>query len=176
MKSGRDFVKKLSKNRLSFSGERSDNGLLTKQGGKVMESLISDELWRQFEPLIPKHPKSRKGGRPRKDDRACLEGIAYVLRGGLAWHLFPRAEFGVSKSTCFGRFSEWTKAGLFAQAHKDLLNQLGLAGKIDLSAAVVDSASVRAVFGGSIPDRARWIAGKMGANATPSPMPTAHRC
>lgn len=141
-----------------------------------MESLISDELWRQFEPLIPKHPKSRKGGRPRKDDRACLEGIAYVLRGGLAWHLFPRAEFGVSKSTCFGRFSEWTKAGLFAQAHKDLLNQLGLAGKIDLSAAVVDSASVRAVFGGSIPDRARWIAGKMGANATPSPMPTAHRC
>ena len=70
-----------------------------------MESLITDEFWRQFEPLIPKHPKSPKGGRPRKDDRACLEGIAYILRGGVAWHLFPRAEFSVSKSTCFDRFS-----------------------------------------------------------------------
>jgi hypothetical protein len=31
------------------------------------------------------------------------------------------------------------------------LNELGLGGKIDLSAAVIDSASVRAVFGGHIP-------------------------
>ena len=116
-----------------------------------MESLITDGLWRQFEPLIPRHPKSPKGGRPRKDDRVCLEGIAYILRGGIAWRLFPRAEFGVSKSTCFDRFTQWSKAGVFAQAHKDLLNQLGLAGKIDLSAAVIDSASVRAVFGGRTP-------------------------
>jgi transposase len=141
-----------------------------------MERLITDELWKQFEPLIPKHPKSRKGGRPRKDDRDCLEGMAYMLRGGMAWHLFPSAEFGVSKSTCFGRFTEWTKAGVFAQAHKEILNQLGLAGKIDLSAAVVDSASVRAVFGGRTPGRVPWIAAKMGVNATPSPMPMAPRC
>lgn len=119
-----------------------------------MEQLITDELWEQFQPLVPKHRKSPKGGRPRKDDRACLEGIAYILRGGVAWHLFPRAEFGVSKSTCFDRFTEWTKAGVFAEAHNGILNQLGLAGKIDLSAAVVDSASVRAVFGGRTPGRA----------------------
>ena len=116
-----------------------------------MQSLVSDELWRQFEPLIPKHDRSPKGGRARKDDRACLEGIVYVLRGGLAWHLFPRAEFGVGKSTCFDRFTEWSNAGVFARVHRELLNELGLAGKIDLSAAVIDSASVRAVFGGHTP-------------------------
>jgi len=116
-----------------------------------MQALVTDELWRQFEPLIPKHRKSRKGGRPRKDDRACLEGIVYILRGGIAWHLFPRTEFGIGKSTCFDRFTEWSKAGVFAEAHKELLNALGLAGKIDLSAAVIDSASVRAVFGGRTP-------------------------
>ena len=70
-----------------------------------MERLITDELWEQFEPLIPKHPKSRRGGRPRKDDRDCLEGMAYMLRCGVAWHLFPSVEFGVSKSTCFDRFA-----------------------------------------------------------------------
>jgi transposase len=116
-----------------------------------MQSFVTDELWRQFEPLIPSHLKSPKGGRPRKNDRTCLEGIVYILRGGVAWHLFPRAEFGVSKSTCFDRFTEWSKAGVFARTHKALLNELGLAGKIDLSAAVIDSASVRAVFGGHIP-------------------------
>ena len=119
-----------------------------------MDCLVTDELWRQFQPLIPPHPKSPKGGRPRKDDRGCLEGITYMLRGGIPWHLFPQSEFGVSKSTCFDRFTEWSKAGVFTKVHRELLNELGLAGKIDLSAAVIDSASVRAVFGGRIPDRA----------------------
>jgi len=41
-----------------------------------MECLITNELWKQFEPVIPKHPKSCKGGRPRKDDRDCLKGMA----------------------------------------------------------------------------------------------------
>jgi transposase len=141
-----------------------------------MEPMVSDVLWRAFEPLIPKHPVSRKGGRPRANDRICLEGLVYMLRSGTPWHLFPKAEFGVGKSTVYDRFTEWTKVGVFNLAHHELLDQLGLAGKIDLSAAVIDSGSVRAVFGGSIPDQVPWIAAKMGRNATLCPMPTAHRC
>jgi transposase len=120
-----------------------------------MTHLVSEELWQRFEPLIPKHPKSSRGGRPRDDDRACLEGIVYVLRGGIPWRLLPARELGVSKSTCWDRFAEWTRAGVFGAAHRELLNELGLAGKIDLSAAVIDSASVRALFGGRTPDRVR---------------------
>ena len=120
-----------------------------------MAPLVTDTLWRQFQAIIPKHPPSPKGGRPRDDDRACLEGIVYVLRGGIPWRLLPARELGVSKSTCYDRFCEWTEAGVFSQTHRSLLNQLGLAGKIDLSAAVIDSASVRAVFGGRTPAPAR---------------------
>jgi transposase len=139
---------------------------LAKQGGKIMQAMVTDEFWQQFEPRIPKHPKSPKGGRPRKDDRECLEGIVFILRSGTPWRLFPSAQFAVSKSTCFDRFSEWAKAGVFQQTHEQLLNQLGLAGKIDLSAAVIDSASVRAVFGGRTPAPIPPIARKKAANDT----------
>ena len=131
-----------------------------------MDVLVTDDLWREFEPLIPVHPKSPKGGRPRADDRHCLEGLVYVVRTGVPWHLFPDKQFGVSKSTCFDRLCEWERAGVFAQAHHALLNQLGLRGLIDLSTAVIDSASVRAVFGGRTPDPVRSIAAKTAVNAT----------
>jgi transposase len=120
-----------------------------------MEQMVSDRLWHAFESLIPKHHKSPKGGRPPADDRKCLEGLVYILRTGTPWHLFPKKEFGVGKSTVYDRFTAWIKAGVFSRAHHRLLNELGLAGKIDLSAAVIDSSSVRAVFGGYIPDPIR---------------------
>jgi transposase len=141
-----------------------------------MKQLVTDELWQQFEPLIPKHLKSPRGGRPRADDRQCLEGLVYVLRTGVPWHLFPDKQFGISKSTCFNRLCEWTKHGVFAQAHHSLLDQMGLKGLIDLSAAVIDSASVRAVFGGRTQGPVRSIGAKMAANATSLVMHWARRC
>jgi transposase len=141
-----------------------------------MDELVTDELWRQFRPLIPGHPKDPRGGRPRADDRRCLEGIVYVLRTGVPWHLFPDRQFGVSKSTCYDRFGEWCRCGVFAGAHRRLLNRLGLRGRVDLSAAVIDSASVRAVFGGRTPGPAPSTAAKTAANATSSATPGAPRC
>ena len=131
-----------------------------------MRTLVSDDLWRQFEPLIPKHPRSAKGGRPRTDDRACLTGLVYMARGGLPWDLFPDRQFGVAKSTVFDRFTEWAKAGVFAAAHHGVLNELGLAGRLDRSAMVVDSASCRAVLGGRTPGPARSTAARPGASGT----------
>ena len=141
-----------------------------------MRQLVTDELWTHFRPHVPEHPKSPKGGRPRADDRACLEGIAFVLRSGCQWQLLPDKQFGVSGSTCWRRFDEWTAAGVWPRVHHDLLDRLGLAGKVDLSAAVIDSQSVRAVFGGRTPAPARWTAANAGANATASATPRARRC
>lgn len=39
-----------------------------------MEALLTDELWARFEPLVPMHPKSPRGGRPRADDPAVPRG------------------------------------------------------------------------------------------------------
>src|SRR4051794_33173875 len=77
-------------------------------GRAIMRQLVTDELWRGSEPHLPRHPHGRKGGRPRADDRKCLEGVAYVLRTGCQWRMVPDRQFGVSGSTCWRRFDEWT--------------------------------------------------------------------
>lgn len=112
-----------------------------------MSRFVSDQMWSVFWPLLPKHPPSPKGGAPRKDDRLCLEGIMYVLQGGIAWHLLPQ-EFGVSPSTCWRRFHEWSENGVWDKAHQQLLKPLAEAKALDIDRVIIDSASVRALFGG----------------------------
>jgi transposase len=116
-----------------------------------MKELLPDELWTEIEPLLPSHPQQPKGGRPWGDDRDCLRGIVFVLRSGIPWQLLPTEAFGVSGSTCWRRFQEWTHAGIWPHVHGRLLNRLGSLGQVDRSFDVVDSASVRALFGGRTP-------------------------
>jgi hypothetical protein len=47
------------------------------------------------------------------------------------------------------RLNQWAKAGVFDQVHLEVLDRLGLAGRLDWSSASVDSASVRAKRGGT---------------------------
>jgi len=129
-----------------------------------MSALLSDELWNVVEPLLPQHRRSPKGGAPPCDDRDCLEGILYVLRSGCAWRLLPE-EYGVSSTTCWRRLRDWTKAGVWDQVHRKLLRALAEAKALDITRVVVDSASVRAVFGGRTPAQTPRIAAKMAANA-----------
>jgi transposase len=112
-----------------------------------VSDLLPDGLWLAVEPLLPKHPPSPKGGRQRKSDRACLEGILYVLQGGIPWRLLPH-DIGVSYATCWRRFHEWSQAGVWDKVHHKLLQGLADAGKLDIDRVIIDSASVRALFGG----------------------------
>src|SRR5688500_17425113 len=52
--------------------------------------LVPDELWQRVEPILPKHPPSPKGGKPRTPDRVCLGGILFVLKTGIPWEDFPQ--------------------------------------------------------------------------------------
>jgi transposase len=128
--------------------------------------LVSDELWDRIEPILPKHTPNPKGGPPRRSDRAALEGICHVLKTGCQWQRLPPCELWPSGSTCWRRFAEWTRAGVWPQLHRVLLNVLGRSGEIDLSVAVVDSASARAVKGGRTPAPTPRTARKTAANAT----------
>lgn len=111
--------------------------------------LVTDTLWNEISPLLPVKVPSPKGGRPRVPDRDCLAGIVFVLKTGIPWDMLP-AEFGCgSGPTCWRRLEEWTILGIWPELHRRLLNHLAKLGEIDWSRAVVDSASVRAVFGGS---------------------------
>jgi transposase len=123
-----------------------------------MAEIVSDELWKQIEPLLPPEPRpSPKGGRPRVSNRRALTGVLFVLRTGIPWQSLPAEMNCGSGSTCWRRFAEWTQLAVWSNLHKLFLSLLGKAAAINLERAVIDSASVRAVFGGRIRGQTRRI-------------------
>jgi transposase len=79
------------------------------------------------------------GGRPAGPGRDL-----YLTQAGCSWWKLPEEMFGVTRATAHRRFAEWTRAGLWERPHQAVLDQLGAAGRIDWSRAVVDSIAVRA--------------------------------
>ena len=127
---------------------------------------VTGALWTSIAPLLPEHKPSPKGGRPPVPDRACLEGIIFVLKAGMPWQMLPtRLGYG-SGSTCWRRLHAWTQLGVWPELHRRLLRVLGRHGRINLERAVIDSASVRALKGGRTPARTPRIGARMAANAT----------
>ena len=103
-----------------------------------------------IEPLLPPlPPPSPKGGRPWVEHRPALTGIIFVLKTGIPWQALPTEMGCGSGSTCWRRFAAWTRLAVWSKLHALLLTALGKAGAVNLERAVIDSASVRAVFGGA---------------------------
>lgn len=125
---------------------------------------VTDEFWKQVRELLPLERPKPQGGRPRVPDRKCLTGIVFVLRTGCIWNDLP-AELGCGDgTTCWRRFREWTQAGVWPAVWRKILNELGRRERVDLSRAVIDSASVRAVFGGATRGPTQRIGAKTAAN------------
>lgn len=115
----------------------------------MAKPLVTDALWGEVEPLLPEpRTPTRRGGRPRIDDRTCLEGILFLLKTGIPWEELP-PQFGCSGMTCWRRLEEWQRAGVWEAIWRQFLDELGREEAIDWSAAIVDSSSTRAVLGGS---------------------------
>jgi len=119
--------------------------------------ILSNELWEVIEPLLPPEPEKPKGGRPRVPNRAALTGILFVLRTGLPWEYLPPEMGCGSGITCWRRLRDWQEAGVWERLHQVLLDKLGDAGKIDWSRAAVDSASIAAKKGATVPAHLRRI-------------------
>ncbi len=79
----------------------------------MAKPILSDELWALIEPLLPSHPPSPQGGRPRLSDRATLTGILYVLHTGIPWEYLPREMGCGSGMTCWRRLRDWQRAGVW---------------------------------------------------------------
>ena len=109
---------------------------------------VPDRLWRELEPPIPKvERRFRYPGRKRVDDRACLEGILYVLRYGIPWRALPRLAGFPSGQTCWRRLDEWERAGVWGALLQRLQERLAEAERIDWSRAIVDASLVEAKRG-----------------------------
>jgi transposase len=139
--------------------------------------ILDDGLWEIIEPILPP-PKKRRfryPGRRPIDNRKALTGILFVLRTGIQWEHLPQEMGCGCGMTCWRRLRDWQKAGVWEQLHKILLDLLNEAGRIDWQRAVVDSSSVRAVFGGRKPAPIRRIAARPAASITSSPTAKASR-
>lgn len=88
----------------------------------VRERMLSDEQWERIKAHVPRRPPSRKGGRPRADDRACLEGILWILKTGARWKDLP-PEYP-SPSTCWRRLVQWEADGTLKAIWRAFLETL----------------------------------------------------
>lgn len=132
----------------------------------MAKQLVSDELWKEIEPLLPS-PKPRRRrypGRKPMDRRKVLTGILFVLKSGIPWEMFPQEMGCGSGMTCWRYLRDWQSAGIWDELHEVLLAKLREADQIDWSRTVVDSASVRAVLGGRKPARTPRIRANRAAN------------
>jgi transposase len=117
----------------------------------LVDRLLPDQLGQRIQPLLPSPPPRPRGGVPRRvPDRNCVAALVFMARTSTPWSLLPAKELGCgSATTCWRRFDEWARAGVFDQLQAVLLDELGEAGGIDLERVSVDSFSLRAVKGGT---------------------------
>lgn len=111
------------------------------------ESDLTEEQWAVIEPLLPEESLH---GRPRRDLRVVINGMAYLLRTGLQWRMLPR-EFG-SWQTVYKYMRDFETTGVWEKIHAHLVEQVReVAGKKPLpTAAIVDSQSVKTSEKGGI--------------------------
>src|SRR5215210_2999239 len=137
---------------------------------------VSDELWARIQPLLPvRSRRSRWPGRLPLDDRACLNGILFVLLTGISWADLPQQLGHGSGMTCWRRLRDWTTAGVWDQLHAVLLAELHAADQIDWSRAAVDGSHVRAKRGPRRSDQARLTGPDPAASTISSSTATASR-
>jgi transposase len=111
--------------------------------------LIPDALWRKIEPLLPARRNTHRfgGGRPRADDRRCMDGIFFVLRTGCQWNALSATGICPS-STAHDRFQEWARAGVFRELWRAGLAEYDALRGIDWRWLSMDGAITKAPLGG----------------------------
>lgn len=121
------FIDRIMTHGSLFGTERSPAASTDKKGSpRDAVLLLADKLWDIVHPHLParsaRHPE---GGRPRRDDRSVLRGIAWMMGGDRKWQRIPSRSLGCpSGSTCWRRFREWTALGVWTDVRTGLLRAL----------------------------------------------------
>ena len=95
---------------------------------------LSDEQWRQIEPLLP----GRQGdpGRTAEDNRLFVNAVMWIARTGAPWRDLPE-RFG-NWNSVFQRFNRWCRKGVWQRVFQ------ALGGDPNLEYLLLDSTIVRA--------------------------------
>lgn len=129
---------------------------------KKRQKLVTDEQWELIEPLLPERKRRKdRRGRPPASNRACFEGILWVLYTGAAWHFLP--DEYPSPSTCWRRLRQWEEQGVWLNAWRSLLGALDEEGLLrwdetfmDGSFAPAKKGALRSVKPSAARERSGW--------------------
>ena len=122
--------------------------------------LLTDEQWKQIEPLLPRIKRKRRG-RPPKEDRKIFEGILWVLRSGARWRDLPK-ELGVSSSVCWKRLRLWEEQGVWLRLWRAFLSALDQRSKLDWDETFLDGSFAPAKKGASASAKPHVAQGRSG--------------
>ena len=91
---------------------------------------LSDRQWQKLSPLLPEPTRSGKGGQVPASNRACLEGLLWLLRSGVRYkdmpHHFPSGNPGMATGGS-GDVMTGMIAGLIAQNFSPVFEAVRLA-------------------------------------------------
>jgi transposase len=127
--------------------DRRDDGVPEDKAARAFR--MSDALWERVRPLLPARRNTHRfgGGRPRADDRACMDGIFFVLRTGCHWKALSAT--GICRSsTAHDRFQEWVGAGVFLALWRAGLHEYDELVGLDWRWLSMDGAITKAPLGG----------------------------
>lgn len=124
---------------------------LNKSKASAMSGVfrMTDAMWTQLKPLIPKRKNTHRfgGGRPPADDRKCLDAIFYRLRTGCQWRALDAT--GICPgSTAHDRFQLWVSQGVFLRFWEAGLLEYDRLKGLDFSWLSMDGAMNKAPLGG----------------------------
>jgi transposase len=105
----------------------------------MRQLLVSDRQWVAIAPRMPGH---RRTGRPRVDDRQCLEAVLHVLLNGCRWHDLPAGS--TAPVTAWRRLRIWQETGAWPRIWQAYLGGLDAAGRRLWGRALVSGAFVPA--------------------------------
>ncbi|MBU6411554.1 MAG: IS5 family transposase [Verrucomicrobiota bacterium] len=111
-------------------------------------SSLTDAQWEYLKPMLP---QPAKPGRPPTDLRQVIDGIFYVVKGGIPWRYLP-AGFPPWQ-TVYGIFRRWKRTNLWAALNDALriLIRKAQGKRGQPTAAILDSQSVKSAgHGGEV--------------------------
>lgn len=111
---------------------------------------LTDQRWEKIKKHLPKRAIGR--GRPRRDDRGCMEAVLWVLRSGARWRDLPRDRGWPSPATCWRRLARWEHQGVWAAMWTALLDELSEQEKLSWNECFADASFAPAKKGATASD------------------------